>query len=286
MGDAAASALLPSTSATDLSTVQELLRIFQAASARGETVSLMLDASNGKTSFKFKSGKIAAAGIPEAARLPSLRPAAAAALAPWPPPPAGRRKAPRSRGSLLRDERRRLLKIATDVFDWSGRCPLYTVHRPAIPAIPAAALVSGQQQVVTPAPRAITRARARALARYDQMVLQCKALALKLPPVPPPAPRLQHPGRPALRLRTMGRVFVPRPELATYAQRKCRECDNICSRFNFDREGWEEVACDPDCICLRFPPACVAFDLCNQHLKILHDDPNYKTPYQRKFVQL
>jgi hypothetical protein len=281
MGDAAASALLPSTSATDLSTQQELLRIFWAASARGETVSLMLDASNGKTSFKFKSGKIAAAGIPEAARLPSLRPAAAAALAPRAPPPAGRRKAPRSRGSLLRDERRRLLKIATDVFDQVGEpCSLYTVHRPAIPA---AALVSGQQQVMTPAPRAVTRARARALARYDQMVLDCRALALKLPPVPPPAPRFKQPGRPTLRLRTMGRVFIPRPDLATYAQRKCDECNNTCNRFDFDKKGWEEAACDPDC-----PPGChcVAFDICNDCLKILHNDPQYKTPYQREFAQM
>jgi hypothetical protein len=182
---------------------------------------------------------------------------------------------------LLRDERRRLLKIATDVFDQvGGPCCLYTVHRPAIPA---AALVSGQQQVVTPAPRAVTRARARALARYDQMVLDCKALALKLPPVPPPAPRFQPPGRPALRLRNMGRVFIPRPELDTYGQRKCDECNNICNRLDFNKEGWEEGACDPDC-----PPGCdcVAFDICNDCLKILHDDPQYKTPYQRKFAQM
>jgi hypothetical protein len=254
MGDAAASALLASSSATGLSTLEELLRTFRAASARGETASL--HSKNGMITFTI--GKRQPAAAPPASR---------------PPPPAGRRKAPRSRGSLLRDERRRLLKIATDVFDWKGRCPLYTVHRPAIPA---SALVSGQkqvmQQVETPAPRALSRARARGLARYDLMVLQCKSLVLKLPPVPPPAPQFQPARRPALRLRTKGR------DIASYfaPPRKCSECDNMS--YNFYKEGWEEFCgCDSfrECAPRQCPVTCT---MCHECLKILHKDPNYVTP--------
>jgi hypothetical protein len=75
-----------------------------------------------------------------------LQPAAAGPAPTYSPPapsrslpPAGRRRrGPRSRGpgALLRDERRRLLRIAPDVFARSGRrgrCPPAPVYRPILP---------------------------------------------------------------------------------------------------------------------------------------------------------
>ena len=62
---------------------------------------------------------------------------------PRPSPPAGRRRGlrPRRPYDVLRDERRRLLRIAPDVLErtgWGGRCtalrPPLTVYRPALPA--------------------------------------------------------------------------------------------------------------------------------------------------------
>jgi len=150
-GGGAASALLSlSDNSVDLAMVDDLLRTFRAAVARGEGAYLALLCGAGQVKIKINFKPKAAAGPPAAARLsPRPQPAAAGPTSPSgasPSPAGGRRKAPRRRGpgALLRDERRRHLRIAPDVFthqERRGRCPL----RPSPPALPPPTLapVSG-----------------------------------------------------------------------------------------------------------------------------------------------
>jgi hypothetical protein len=236
----AAPSLLSTSTAPDLTAADELYRTFRAAAARGEEACLSLTFREGKAGASLKLGETAgppaAAARPRAPAQPARPQRAAGGPAPScslpapprPSPPAGRRRGPRSRGpgALLRDERRRHLRIASDVLDRSGqrgRCPLYTVYRPALHT---PALVSGQEHVVqevdTPPPRD--------LSNYNKMVLHCRTWILKLPPTPPPAPRLQQPGPPALRLRTRGWGVINAV--------KCSNCQNQCSMQLFEQSGW------------------------------------------------
>jgi hypothetical protein len=231
MGDAVASALLSSTSATGLSTLDALLRTFRAASTRGETVTL--HSKDGVTTFKIIQ---ATAGDPAAARQRSKRQPAAAAVpvpARRPPPPAGRRKAPRSRGSLLRDERRRLLKISTDVFDrsgWRGRCPPPTVYRPAL-LTPA----QDSGQVGKQAPRPI--------AGYREMVGDAPGrLLLKLPPAAPLQPTFGPAPPSTLRLRIRGSGGIAQLDGHTDhrgVKWECNQCNKLYHKFDFNEEKWK-----------------------------------------------
>jgi hypothetical protein len=175
VGAEAASSLLSTSTAPDFTAADELFRTFRAAAARGEEAYLSLTFREGKAGASLKlgtaAGPPAAAARPRAAALPAVRPNTArrrglqpAAANPTPTcatsPPAGGRRGPRSRGpgALLRDERRRHLRIAPEVLartGWEGRCPPPTVHRPTLPA---PALDPGQverreeEQAETPAP--------------------------------------------------------------------------------------------------------------------------------------
>ena len=138
----AAPYLLSTSTAPDLTAADELYRTFRAAAARGEEACLSLTFREGKAGES--AGPPAAAARPWAPAQPTRPQRAAGGPAPScslpapprPSPPAGRRRGPRSRGpgALLRDERRRHLRIAYDVFGRGGRCPPPTVCRPTISA--------------------------------------------------------------------------------------------------------------------------------------------------------
>jgi hypothetical protein len=158
-GVEAASSLLSTSTDSDLAAADQLYRTFRAAAARGEEACLSLSFREGKAGADLKLGAavgppvaaaqpavVAAPASPAAEARPELQPAAAHTGGT--PPPAGGRRGPRSRrpGALLRDERRRFLRIAPDVLGrtgWGGRCaalrPPLTVYRPALlaPALPA-----------------------------------------------------------------------------------------------------------------------------------------------------
>jgi hypothetical protein len=142
----AAPSLLSTLTAPDLAAADELYRSYRAAASRGEDANLSLTFREGKAGASLtlgtSAGSSAAAARPRASAQPSRSQRAAAGPAPTcsppaparPSPPDGRKVGPRSRGpgALLRDERRRLLRIAVDVFGTGGRCPPPTVHRPTI----------------------------------------------------------------------------------------------------------------------------------------------------------
>jgi hypothetical protein len=258
MGDAAASALLANPSNTGLSTLEELLRIFRAATERGETVSL--HSNNGGTCFQIHHK--ATSGIPGAAPQPKKLPAAAASVS-VSSPPAARRKGPRSRGrgALLRDERRRQLKISPDVFarlGGRGRCPPPTIHRPTLSA---PALDPGQEKAL------------RRLAAYRELGDDAsRKLVVVLLPAAPPQPTFRsiQPLAPRLRTRAWGattsRCFMA-PALDSFdlttrwggipqldgsisdALVCCSWCVNRCFKFEFIKLGWnEDTGYCPRCI--------------------------------------
>jgi hypothetical protein len=261
---ATAPALHASTTATGLSALDDLFRTFRAATERGESISLSVVSKEGATFANFKIGNTANAGLPVAAKRPSKQLPAAADPALKPKPPAGRRKGPRGRGALLRDERRRQLKISADVFARSGRrgrCPPPAVHRPAIPTL---ALVTRQEQVVEQVET--NNDAPRPLAAYVEMVGDAPGhQVLKLPPVPPPAPPVASFG-PALRLRTRGRGGIQQLDGHNNDAMDCSFCGklgpNVCFQKKRWSKGWREAGTDRNGVStkLMWCPECYALD--------------------------
>ena len=208
----AAPSLLSTSTAPDLTAADELYRTFRAAAARGEEACLSLTFREGKAGASLKLGKTAgppaAAARPRAPAQPARPQRAAGGPAPScslpapprPSPPAGRRRGPRSRGpgALLRDERRRHLRIASDVFGRGGRCPPPTVCRPAIPAS-------------TPAPVPGPEREGRAASLHVLAEGASEQLLLLVPPPDaPPLPTFRAFPPSTVRLRTrQGRGLAP-----------------------------------------------------------------------------
>ena len=232
-----------SSAAPDLAMLDELFRSFRAASSRGERVSLNLHCKAGRFQLDYKPS--AAAGPPADARPPRLQRAAAdpaarhlrpqpAAAGPTPtcasPSPAsGRRRGPRRRGpgALLRDERRRHLRISPDVLARSGRggrCPPATVYRPALPDPPAPV-------------------------RYKVLTdgVSERLLLLVPPPAAPPQPsfRASQPISLHLRTRAGGGLALSQLDgdgLGPLA--KCMDCDSKVFKFELKKSGWSmECGC-------------------------------------------
>ena len=150
---------------------------------------------------------------------------------PSPPTFGPRRRGP---GALLRDERRRLLRIAPDVL-----APPPAVYCPSTSAPHVSAQVPGPE-LVARAANPPPGLRVLADGATEQLLLV-------VPPSAAPSPPTFGPAAPAaLRLRTWGQPGIPQLDGNSYdfnlltTKVKCEECSDTCYAFNFEKEGWLE----------------------------------------------